>query len=371
MDSSVIQEPHRSFFKDFILSNYSDPGRFNDEIAQDDEMFYKAIVPGYANVGDAYLAYMQSGKRMLDALSQLIRFNFGDEFANKSILEFACGYGRFTRHLVMRHPTDRTVVSDIYRGAVDWQNEKNGMTGIYSVAKPEDFALISKFDVIFVGSLFSHLPKDLFVGWLERLFRMLSPDGFIAFSVHDVHLAPNTAADFIYDRSSESASLSHDIYGMTYVSEGYVREAIEQACGPGKVYRRYFKGLYENQDLYVVPKSNAASWAGFQLQPSPIGGSLFAKRDGDRFMGSGWALNIGAESEIENVTVIVGGRAIDTVYTTPDDTGEIAKYFPGIQSRPVHFKVDLPIGAFPKKSVVKCRVTSGLHQTFDVYLGLT
>lgn len=358
---------------DFVESASGSIRPMNTAISQSDEMFYKAIVPGYAAIEDAYMAYLQSGKRMLDVIQQIARHGFGDLKNVRSFLEFACGYGRFTRHLVSHIPGNQVVVSDIYREAVDWQRQRHGVIGVYSTPSPRDFALSASFDIIFVGSLFSHLPKDLFESWLSRLYSMLSDVGIIVFSVHDIHLLQGNTAEgdvFVYNRASESDSLSHDIYGMTYVSESYVESVISSFLPGKRTFKKFFKGLYENQDLYILPKQKSDLWNNFDLVPTPIGGRTWFRSIPGGFGACGWALSLHPDFSLNEGALIAGQKNIGKITTTPDESDEIVKFFPGVRTPPVRFQVEYTANDIAPGTVVKARFYAHPDYSFDVYLGV-
>lgn len=371
--NSEFQPPNDdAMIADFIDCASNDDRSFNTAISANDEMFHKAIAPGYAAIEDAYMAYMQSGRRMLDVVRQISFHGFGGLANVRSFLEFACGYGRFTRHLVSHFPASQVVVSDIHHDAVNWQCRKHNVIGVYSTVSPHDFALMGTFDIIFVGSLFRHLPRDLFAQWFSRLYSMLSDDGVIVFSVHDLHLLPNNPdkqGDFVYQRSSESDRLSLDTYGMTYVSESYVQGVISSDDRGKKVYRRFFKGLYENQDVYIVPKRQSEQWNSFDLAPTPIGGRMYFQKTPDGFAAAGWALSFQRERSLREGVLMAGDKEIGKVPVIPDQSGEILKFFPGAESTPVRFGVERNTNDLPPGSVLKVRFSTHPDYAFDVYLG--
>ena len=55
--------------------------------------------------------------------------------------------------------------------------------------------------------------------------------------------------------SSENAELDANVYGTTFVNEAFVRATIAGLCGPDHPYVRIKRGLANEQDLYVVPRS--------------------------------------------------------------------------------------------------------------------
>ena len=63
-------------------------------------------------------------------------------------------------------PPAQTWASDIQAPAVAFVERSFGVQGLLSSADPEQFAPAQRFDVIWVASLFSHLPQPLFQAWL-------------------------------------------------------------------------------------------------------------------------------------------------------------------------------------------------------------
>lgn len=367
---NTLDPVHKSYMLDFINDSYPDKQGFNYQIADRDEMF-KEIVPGYDYVGDAYMAYMQSGRRMLSVVRQVADFAFDGLHNVRSFLEFACGYGRFTRHWVMEYPASRIVVSDIYREAVNWEHQHFGVCGVYSTPLPNEFPLLKSFDMIFVGSLFSHLPEALFEQWLNKLFSMLNTGGVIVFSVHDCHLITNTRSNspFHYNKQSESDTLSHKIYGTTYVSEKCVNEIMQRACpGSRGIYRRFVKGIYENQDLYIIPRDNHHDWSGFELMIPPVGGKWFCESTETEIIGAAWALNLNTKGSFDFAHIYANNICLKTVPTTFEEPGRIEPYFPNLQTRPVRCDFRLPKDLLPQNSVLKCRFSATSECYFDIFM---
>ncbi|MEO8380465.1 MAG: class I SAM-dependent methyltransferase [Acidobacteriota bacterium] len=179
----------------------------------------------------------------------------------RRMLDFASGYGRLTRLLVHQHLADEVTVSDILVGGMEFQAAQFGVRTLLSTTRPEDFVAPEKYDLIFVASLFTHLPAVTFTRWLRRLAELLTADGLLIFTVHDQSLAPEPFEGGIrFDSSSESRVLDVNDYGSTWVTEDYVREQVA-AIGAGFACVRMPRELAEWQDVYVIspaPLPNAA-----------------------------------------------------------------------------------------------------------------
>ncbi|HEV7242740.1 MAG TPA: class I SAM-dependent methyltransferase [Thermoanaerobaculia bacterium] len=172
-----------------------------------------------------------------------------------TMLDFASGYGRLTRLLVHEHLADEVTVSDILEGGMEFQAEQFGVRTILSTTNPENFVAPGKYDLIFVASLFTHLPASTFTAWLRRLAALLTPAGLLVFTVHDDSLAPETFAGGIrFESRSESRVLDVNDYGSTWVTEGYVREQVA-AIDVGFACIRMPRALAEWQDVYVISPS--------------------------------------------------------------------------------------------------------------------
>lgn len=258
LDFEMIDATYRGYMDDYLARKGFDPAAFLAPLPKADEMYFKALLPNYeGDHGIASFKFVESTMRLYDAYGQIVDQLFGGYDKLNTVLDFASGYGRLTRALVQKLPADRIHVADIYGEAIAWQVETFGVKGVISAPDPAHLNHHDQHDIVFVGSLFSHLPTELFHRWLTRLYALVSPIGVLAFSVHDeTFLPPGEVMDgsgMRYFRNSESGSLDHDIYGMSYVSEAFVGEAIARLGTDGSPsWRRFHKGLYENQDLYIV-----------------------------------------------------------------------------------------------------------------------
>jgi SAM-dependent methyltransferase len=100
-----------------------------------------------------------------------------------SILDFACGYGRVTRYLRAAFPDARLVASDIRHDAVDFCAQEFGAIPVYSGEDFTQLDLPGPFDVIWVGSLFTHVSEPRWLELLDALESALAVDGLLVFTV--------------------------------------------------------------------------------------------------------------------------------------------------------------------------------------------
>ena len=101
----------------------------------------------------------------------------------RSFLDLPCGYGRVARYLRAAYPGARMYFCDIDNEAADFCASTFDGTAIYSKSELTDVAL-PKVDVIWVGSLFTHVDLNRTHRWLAYLSEHLNPDGVVVATFH-------------------------------------------------------------------------------------------------------------------------------------------------------------------------------------------
>jgi SAM-dependent methyltransferase len=245
---------------------------------------------------------------------QLMDWKFGDVSNVGPILDFASGFGRMIRMLVVSVPPSNIWVSDIQSDAVAFQQEQFGVHGIVSTTNPEEFEPGHTFNFISVASLFSHLPGETFNRWLVKLYSLLNPGGLLCFSVHDeVLMGPERAlpeSGIHYDPGSEIDTLDTSAYGTAHVSEACVQRSIQQASG-SSAFIRIKRALAYQQDMYIVQKESAPLASPFRFEYGPWGWVDQAKvvQPGRIFI-AGWAVTVDPDNSIQSVEVRLDGKLV-------------------------------------------------------------
>lgn len=310
-----------------LLAAYDlDPSRLDLGVHPDDEMLGFLVTAAQGDRDQALALYLNSGLQIAAVFRQLLAGHFGAPERVGSLLDFASGYGRVTRCLVRDLPPERVWVADVYAEGVRFQEERFGVTGIVSAARPEELRCDRRFDAILVTSLFTHLSEERFVAWLARLLGLLAPGGLLAFSVHDeTMLPPETAmpeGGIHFEAVSESATLAPADYGSSWVTEAFVRGAVRRALDPEHPevqVRRLRRGLCNFQDLYLVTISGGAGGAGgagggdlerlpFDPEPRFYPEQCDVSGDG-RIVLRGWAVRPEGEP-LAAVEVLLDGRLL-------------------------------------------------------------
>ena len=250
-----------NFTKISNIANSNPTSDIISKIHPKDEMYlFFTTHPGHKNI--PLQSYFDSGAGMLQNLLEILdKIELKIEETN-SFLEFACGYGRFTRHLVKIIPPHKITGSDVYRDAVDFQKEVFDVKGVYSEFNPDDVTIPEKYDIIFVASLFSHLPLKTWRPWLKKLYKSLNENGVLIFSTHGKSCManPDEMPDdgFCYVHMSESKIHSFEDYATTYVTSEFVHKAVMEETGQ-LILLDVPKGLGNYQDVFVVRKTELTS----------------------------------------------------------------------------------------------------------------
>ena len=358
LDFATIDATYRGYLDDYLTRKGFDPAGFLIPLPVADEMYFKALLPNYeGDHGIASFKFVESTMRLHDAYRQIVDQVFGGYDKLNTVLDFASGYGRLTRALVQKLPAERIHVADIYGKAIAWQVETFGVNGVVSVPDPAQLDHHGQHDIVFVGSLFSHLPTGLFHRWLARLYALVAPGGVLAFSVHDETFLPDGEAmdesGLRYFRTSESGSLDHDIYGMSYVTEAFVGEAISRLSPDGgPSWRRFHKGLYENQDLYVVG-GPGRDVSGLDVASSPMGGfeTMTLLTNGDLDC-AGWVQERSPGRQIAAVKVHVDGERWGQAQLG-GERRDVAAHFPHAANLARDWSLRLPRSAGAPGAVIR------------------
>ena len=157
------------------------------------------------------------------------------------ILDLPCGHGRVLRTLKAAFPEAEVTACDLDRDAVDFCAVHLGAVPVYSHERPDNIELEGPFDVIWCGSLLTHLNDDRWPGWLELFTSVLRPGAVLVFTTHGPHIAQ--------DLRSRAREIDKELL------DGYDREGFGYREDPGP-------GCYGTS-------LSSLSWVSGQLEQAP------------------------------------------------------------------------------------------------------
>ncbi len=199
--------------------------------------------------------YLSDGWRTLSELMLLLESVDKPLSNTGTVLEFAAGFGRFTRHLVKVLP-GRVTCSDVMPGSVSFLREQFGVEAFESSHDPEKLSHAVQYELVFVLSMFTHLPIHMWAPWLCALKRMVKPGGMLVFSVHNEQVAKENGVVFDasgthFIASSESPSIDAQTYGTTFTTRKFVEDTVANECGREPFFYKTL-AFWNGQDAVVV-----------------------------------------------------------------------------------------------------------------------
>ncbi|OBY86920.1 bifunctional 2-polyprenyl-6-hydroxyphenol methylase/3-demethylubiquinol 3-O-methyltransferase UbiG [Delftia sp. JD2] len=255
-DDSLLQA-HALIEAHGLVGSFSNIMGLDCRISPKDDIF--GFFRGHPSSVNPLRDYFADGWRTLSELMLLLEAVDKPLLRTASMLEFASGHGRFTRHLVKALGAERVTVSDIVADAVDFSQQTFGVKGFASASVPEQVRWPQQYELVFVLSLFSHLPRSTWTRWLKVLRDAVAPGGLLVFSTHGVKAADFDSVKldddgFFFAPSSESSAIDANEYGTAFTSERFVLDRIAETWGSDALCHRSLVHFWNHQDAYVLQR---------------------------------------------------------------------------------------------------------------------
>ena len=238
-----------------LLGAFSEWMGLDAHISPQDDVF--GFFNGHGTWSSPMRDYLADGWRTLAELMLLLEQVRQPLLQTGSVLEFASGHGRFTRHLVKAIGAERVTVSDVVPDAVAFSQSTFGVPGLVSHAQPEAVHWPRTYELVFVLSLFSHLPRGSWSRWLARLWDAVAPGGLLVFSTHGVEAARRAGvalddSGYFFAASSESNAIDAQEYGTAFTSEAFVRQQVGALMGEAALAHFAPVWFWNHQDAWVL-----------------------------------------------------------------------------------------------------------------------
>ncbi|HEX5707903.1 MAG TPA: methyltransferase [Pyrinomonadaceae bacterium] len=184
----------------------------------------------------------------------------------RKILDMPCGYGRVLRLLVQRFPRAEVTACELERGAVEFCVRRFGATPAHSSTDLDALSLGERYDLIWCGSLATHLSERPLLALLRFFRRHLAPGGLLLFTTHGDFVARRLPTrDFDYGLADEQIDAlvarypadgfaytdypDRESYGISLAAPAWVRARVGELGGMREVYFKE-RGWDRHQDVY-------------------------------------------------------------------------------------------------------------------------
>jgi SAM-dependent methyltransferase len=155
----------------------------NRSVSPADEM----VTPG------AESDYFAIGERALELIKLAAKLSGRPDYQN--ILDLPCGHGRVMRWIQAHYPRATLTGCDLNQAGVDFCCEQFGAKGVYSDVDLSRVQFDAPFDLIWCGSLLTHLPVAKALTTLDQLLSWASEDAVIMFTTQGRYFSSLLARD--------------------------------------------------------------------------------------------------------------------------------------------------------------------------------
>jgi len=183
--------------------------------------------------------YFSVGKSALEAIELALLAARKSKSSIRRILDLPCGHGRVLRYLKAAFPEAEITASDLVREAVDYCAFLFGAKPVYSERQPKQIKLKGGYDLIWCGSLLTHLDENGSAEFLRLFNSLLSENGILIFTLHGISCVYAVREGYVsynLDKSSKKQLLKkfarlgywyinypgREDYGISFVAPSWV-----------------------------------------------------------------------------------------------------------------------------------------------------
>lgn len=142
--------------------------------------------------------YFYVGNSALKCIQFAINIAEKDPSDIKKILDLPSGYGRVLRWIRATFPDAEISACDLEIEGVNFCVQQFGAKPVYSQKDPKKIVFGDTFDLIWCGSLFTHLDGEQWIDFLKLFSSILNPDGLLLFTTHGPYVVFRGQEGFDY-----------------------------------------------------------------------------------------------------------------------------------------------------------------------------
>ncbi len=216
------------------------------------------ISPGDSMYDGNSRHYLSCGASALNVILAALRL--ADVRAPRALLDFGAGAGRVTRWLRAAFPSAAIDACDLREQDCLFCREKfNARTWISGI-DIESLHAPGTYDLIWLGSVITHLSSANAVGMIDRMLSWTNRGGLVIASFHGrLALKRQNSAEFryIHDAGWDEIKNSYDRVGY-----GYADYAGQMGYGVSVTKLSWISGLVENRTAAKLVLLTEAAWDG-------------------------------------------------------------------------------------------------------------
>jgi SAM-dependent methyltransferase len=185
----------------------------------------------------------------------------------EAVMEVGCGYGRIVRELVKRLPPSRIFVSDVIDGGARFTAAEFGVQKVPPIERGGD--LKSKFDLIYLLSVYTHLRRDMVVSNLSGVAAALKPGGVAVITIHGQGSAETAERyeQYWLDKTCLLQALArdgyyyerypyyYDEYGLTWFTRDAFEKLVSETAPELSLVAYHAMDVDAHQDIFVYRKT--------------------------------------------------------------------------------------------------------------------
>jgi SAM-dependent methyltransferase len=177
------------------------------------------------------------------------------------VLDFGCGAGRVTRWIAAAFPNAKIEACDIRQADLKFVAETFGARTWVSGTEVAELKPPSSYDLIWVGSVFTHLSKDNSLALFDKLLSWLNPGGVLVFTSHGRHAASIGPQSGFYGIAEQWKRVKSDFERSEF---GYADYADTPGYGISLTQLYWWAGLIMSRPNMRLISMAERAWDGHQ-----------------------------------------------------------------------------------------------------------
>jgi SAM-dependent methyltransferase len=187
------------------------------------------------------------------------------------VLDFGSGSGRVLRTLKAAFPHAALTACNLHQSELDFCAETFGAHAVKSCPNPDEIELTEPFDLIWSGSVLTHIDRPYWTGFLRLFESLLTPGGVVVFTVYGrfiadlmrtgantLQLTPEQAEQVVREFDATGFGYHASPYdGDTLVSRTWVCTQLEEV--PALELLAYNERAWLGQDVVACTKRTPAT----------------------------------------------------------------------------------------------------------------